>query len=368
MRRTRLLAPLVVVILTVGAFALIAAVGRRADTARRDQLRAASVTLALDNLQSAPFKADPAAGGSPLKIRRVIADDETTIAQGLSPADPDVPAAVVRAARQRLTEIIPIVASIYDAATAKGGLSARAGTTPVAQEQLTTRSASLSHELAIITRDDARAARRARLDTELATAATLGLLLTVFMVFYVRSVRARLQVERLAGENLRLLQASREEASTDALTSLGNRRALEAALTAAYDQAAAPGEPELLMAIFDLDGFKQYNDSYGHEAGDGLLRRLGTRLAAVARPHGSAYRMGGDEFCLLVRCGPSAAEGILASAAATAATGGTSAAPTARRGSRPKPTAPATPCGSPIRGCTPTNAPGRRPVGSSPMS
>ena len=315
MRRTRALAPLAVVILTVGAFALISLVARRADTARRDQLRAASVTLALDNLQSAPFKADPAAGGSPLRIRRVISHDETTIARGLTPADPDVPTAVVHAARQRLAEIIPVVTTIYDAATGKGGLAARAATTPIAQEQLTTRSAALSHELAIITRDDARTARRARRDTDLGTAAALALLLTVFLVFYVRSVRARRQVGRLAGENERLLQASRREAITDALTGLENRRALESDLAAGCAEPVAPGNPELLMAIFDLDGFKQYNDTYGHEAGDVLLRRLGGHLAAVARPQASAYRMGGDEFCLLVRCGPSAAEAILSRAA-----------------------------------------------------
>jgi len=64
--------------------------------------------------------------------------------------------------------------------------------------------------------------------------------------------------------------------------------------------------------MLDLDGFKQYNDTFGHSAGDALLQRLGGRLSVVATQHsGSAYRMGGDEFCLLARCHPDAAEQLL---------------------------------------------------------
>ena len=55
-----------------------------------------------------------------------------------------------------------------------------------------------------------------------------------------------------------------------------------------------------VFAIYDLDGFKRYNDTYGHPAGDSLLRRLGANLAAAFEPDGSAYRLGGDEFCILV--------------------------------------------------------------------
>jgi diguanylate cyclase (GGDEF)-like protein len=52
--------------------------------------------------------------------------------------------------------------------------------------------------------------------------------------------------------------------------------------------------------LFDLDGFKTYNDTFGHLAGDALLARLGDKLAAAAFPHGAAYRLGGDEFCALL--------------------------------------------------------------------
>jgi diguanylate cyclase (GGDEF)-like protein len=83
-------------------------------------------------------------------------------------------------------------------------------------------------------------------------------------------------------------------ADTDALTGLGNRRRL---LTDLDD---AIGEQGSELTLFDLDGFKAYNDAFGHHAGDVLLERLGGRLAAAVGTNGSAYRLGGDEFCILL--------------------------------------------------------------------
>ena len=59
------------------------------------------------------------------------------------------------------------------------------------------------------------------------------------------------------------------------------------------------GEPRMLV-LFDLNGFKTYNDTFGHPAGDALLTRLAAKLAAAVAPDGNAYRMGGDEFCVLL--------------------------------------------------------------------
>ncbi len=83
---------------------------------------------------------------------------------------------------------------------------------------------------------------------------------------------------------------------TDPLTGLGNRRQLMADLERAIDR----GEPSAL-AIFDLDGFKEYNDRFGHPAGDSLLARLTGNLRVAVAGSGSAYRLGGDEFCVLSR-------------------------------------------------------------------
>jgi HD-GYP domain-containing protein (c-di-GMP phosphodiesterase class II) len=55
-----------------------------------------------------------------------------------------------------------------------------------------------------------------------------------------------------------------------------------------------------MLALFDLNGFKAYNDSFGHPAGDALLARLAGKLREAVAPGGAAYRMGGDEFCVLL--------------------------------------------------------------------
>ena len=86
---------------------------------------------------------------------------------------------------------------------------------------------------------------------------------------------------------------------TDVLTDLGNRRRLLVDLDEAM---AAPG---MTLSLFDLDGFKIYNDTFGHQAGDALLARLGRRLSEAVFEAGEAYRLGGDEFCILV-AGPGA--------------------------------------------------------------
>jgi two-component system cell cycle response regulator len=98
-------------------------------------------------------------------------------------------------------------------------------------------------------------------------------------------------------ENRALLRAARHEAITDPLTGLANRRHLMRDLERATQPAA--DAPEYLLLLFDLDGFKHYNDSFGHPAGDLLLRRMGSRLAAAVEGRGQAYRLGGDEFCVL---------------------------------------------------------------------
>ena len=91
------------------------------------------------------------------------------------------------------------------------------------------------------------------------------------------------------------LDTSSEEARTDELTGLPNRRALVEELE------HRTGEDErFTLLLADLNGFKRYNDTFGHPAGDALLRRLGLRLAAACEDRGIAARLGGDEFCVLL--------------------------------------------------------------------
>src|SRR3954447_8315810 len=110
-------------------------------------------------------------------------------------------------------------------------------------------------------------------------------------------------------ENLRMLQYSRREAMTDSLTGLGNRRRLMTDLVRELEEATIAKPRALVM--FDLDGFKRYNDNYGHPAGDALLARLGHSLEIAVKGYGRAYRLGGDEFCALVEVAPERAEELI---------------------------------------------------------
>ena len=105
---------------------------------------------------------------------------------------------------------------------------------------------------------------------------------------------------------------------TDALTGIPNRRQLKLDLDQGLKD-ASPAEPLLLM-LFDLNGFKAYNDTFGHPAGDALLIRLATALdTAMTDLGGSAYRLGGDEFCVLASV-PDGQTGAVAAAASQALT------------------------------------------------
>jgi two-component system, cell cycle response regulator len=98
-------------------------------------------------------------------------------------------------------------------------------------------------------------------------------------------------------ENLALLAHSQRLSLTDPLTGLGNRRLLMSDLRLACKTAGEHDPWEVVL--YDLDGFKLFNDTFGHPAGDTLLVHLSERLQRVVGPHGTAYRMGGDEFCVL---------------------------------------------------------------------
>jgi diguanylate cyclase (GGDEF)-like protein len=97
-------------------------------------------------------------------------------------------------------------------------------------------------------------------------------------------------------ENHKLL----EEVRTDSLTGLGNRGRMEVELATTCERAGS--EQPAMLYLFDLNGFKRYNDTFGHPAGDRLLSGLGDALKTAIGDDGSAYRIGGDEFCLLLTC------------------------------------------------------------------
>jgi diguanylate cyclase (GGDEF)-like protein len=316
-KRSRLLAPVVVLILTVIAIAGVWILVGQASSSRVAALKVSSMGLTLSDLQGAPFNTGVATGGSPEASEARIHRDEQVLSSGLTAhAEPWVPTRLLASARVDLAGVLSLVRTIYSTAVRPGGLAA-AGASVVLplDRRMLVRVAAMTRALNAISQADSGSGATARLQTKLEAAVAMLLLLAAFGFFYFRSVTANTAVERLADENERLLGVSRDEARTDALTGLGNRRALTADLSSAILETTASAE--LLLVMFDLDGFKQYNDSFGHPAGDALLQRLSTRLGDTARQHeGWAYRMGGDEFCVLAPCGPGRTERLLADAIA----------------------------------------------------
>ncbi|MEY2875782.1 MAG: hypothetical protein RLZZ373_3153 [Pseudomonadota bacterium] len=83
--------------------------------------------------------------------------------------------------------------------------------------------------------------------------------------------------------------------SRDPLTGLFNRRQFEASLDSEIDRVARTGESALLL-LLDIDHFKRVNDTYGHTAGDLVIRRIGQALQDCVRPMDTVARLGGEEF------------------------------------------------------------------------
>ena len=104
---------------------------------------------------------------------------------------------------------------------------------------------------------------------------------------------------KLALSNLQLRDALREQATHDALTGLFNRRYLDETLPRELHRHQRSGEP-ITVAMLDLDHFKRFNDSYGHEAGDIALQRIGDLLRRSLRAGDLACRYGGEELTVIM--------------------------------------------------------------------
>ena len=95
------------------------------------------------------------------------------------------------------------------------------------------------------------------------------------------------------------LETVRHEAMTDGLTDLPNRRAFDEALEAALQAADASGQP-LTLAVLDIDHFKKFNDTWGHQTGDQVLRYVASVIGRSGQAPRTAARFGGEEFAVIL--------------------------------------------------------------------
>jgi len=107
------------------------------------------------------------------------------------------------------------------------------------------------------------------------------------------------EVAALALSNVKTRAELVRLAATDDLTGLCNRRRFREELARELARADRTGEP-LALLLFDLDGFKQVNDCFGHDAGDGALTAVAAALEATSRATDVVARIGGDEFAVLL--------------------------------------------------------------------
>ncbi len=128
----------------------------------------------------------------------------------------------------------------------------------------------------------------------------LGLATTTLLVVGIRLILSVRSLEVLSQERHR-------QSLTDELTGLWNRRYLFGVLDAFFAGCdGGPGDPTLAFLFVDLDRFKEINDSFGHPAGDELLRQLGARLNGSLREGDLLVRLGGDEFAVVLAGGDAA--------------------------------------------------------------
>jgi diguanylate cyclase (GGDEF)-like protein len=287
-------APVLVLVLGCLAIAAITLLQARSTAGRDAQLKIASVELELSKLQTAPFQAHASTGGDPVRAAALIKAGKGKIATTLASLDRGSAPPELRAAREPLRANAAAIDKIYALGASAAGYGRAADNLASAAGRAAGATTGL---LDAASREYDRRASRAQTQATAGSIALVLVLLFAFGLVYRRAARARGLAERLVVENSQLLALSREEALHDSLTGLPNRRALIADLSTALPQ-ASDARP-LVLALFDLDGFKQYNDTFGHLAGDALLTRLAERLARSVDGVATAYRMGGDEFCVV---------------------------------------------------------------------
>jgi diguanylate cyclase (GGDEF)-like protein len=275
----------------------IMALGRQADTRRQHQLLAADFNVQVQRTSrieweaSAEGKVTPAlraeferVGGKADKLMLAFAEADSSSDGRLRTLNHRY-----RAATSKVLALI--------------GAGRRAESRRVDANQVHRIFRDLQHRIALSETAERQEAEAALHKSEVGIVASLlgAALVLIAMLWRLATLRDR--ATRRTHHDLKT------QAQHDVLTGLPNRRKLLADLDEALDRAAAGAHCVLILS--DLDGFKSYNDTFGHLEGDLLLRRLGSQLARAVAPHGTAYRLGGDEFCALLNVDAAELEPIL---------------------------------------------------------
>jgi diguanylate cyclase (GGDEF)-like protein len=284
-----------VVCLGLAAASAVAVLEHHANVSVHAQAQISAIELRLGDLENAPIIASDRGGSDAYAaVAAKLSADNSSIASDLSNllSSNSPPAALLRVpaaiqtTRGAVEQVFTIGAGSGTGAALNRKLPAILATVKVLQ----VKAAAASSLLAQAARTYDQRASKAKSEAIFGSIATILVLLCVFVFFYRRAWVARAEVDRL-------LATSRDEASTDPLTGIGNRRAFKRDLDQLLP--TIDDSHELLVAMLDLDGFKIYNDTFGHAAGDAMLARLAGRLNVAVAGSGTAYRMGGDEFCVL---------------------------------------------------------------------
>jgi diguanylate cyclase (GGDEF)-like protein len=268
---------------TLGLIALGAVVAfeNRADKTRRAQVVIAQMKNQAGAILAIAF--NPAiAGASNVPARAQTAQQlagakgayNASLATLAASGRSDAPARIGRESGRYFTLIDDLSELVATGRSQQAALALGASERPGGVE------ARLQAELARADRAYGADATRSREVGSIGTVIAILFLLAGFSVALLYSVRAH--------------RHSHHDATTDGLTGLGNRRKLFADMEHPVD-----GDEALTVGMFDLDGFKAFNDTFGHPAGDALLARLGARLIAALDGRGNAYRTGGDEFVVI---------------------------------------------------------------------
>ena len=309
--RRKMLVPGVVLMLGIAAIATTTILDRHAAASRSAAQQLATVKTSLISLQALPLSGNPDSGGNAALASQAMRDGRRELDSLVAQLERKSPPASLRKLPRALKANYASLERMFVIGTSvpRRPTAGDPGTAPPNAEAARLVAATTrTYRAALRLLNDAHATyagRAARADREsrIGAIGVIVLLLVAFIFLYLQNYR----------QHNRLLGTSRQEALSDPLTGLANRRALTRDLEAALPTASS--ERPLTLALFDLDGFKQYNDTFGHPAGDELLAHLGARLIAATAETASAYRIGGDEFCVLAGRAPAGRDDLLAACA-----------------------------------------------------